>query len=70
MADANETVLSFSSTNNLSGGWMNISKDAYILANGIKYKLIGVEDIAYAPKQKVSNYIFKQFPQEHIVLIL
>lgn len=56
MADANETVLSFSSTNNLSGGWMNISKDAYILANGIKYKLIGVEDIAYAPEYTYFSY--------------
>ena len=27
MADASETVLSFSSTKNLSGGWMNISKE-------------------------------------------
>lgn len=52
VANAYETILSFSATNNnLSGGWawINISKDAYIMANGIKYKLTGVEGIAYAP---------------------
>lgn len=48
--NSNETIMSFSCTNNLPGGWMNISRDAYIMTNGIKYKLIDVDNIAYEPK--------------------
>lgn len=47
---ANETVLSFACTNNLPGGWMNISMGAHIIANGIKYTLVRVEGITYMPE--------------------
>lgn len=53
---SNETVLTLSSTNNLYGGWMNISKDAYIIANGKKYMLIGVEGITYSPEYTYFSY--------------
>ena len=43
------TILDCSSTNPLYQGWMNISRDAYLQVNGIKYKLTNVEGIAYAP---------------------
>ena len=53
---ANETVLSLASTNNLSGGWMNISKGAHIIANGIKYTLVRVEGITYEPEYTYFAY--------------
>ena len=69
--NANETILSLSSTNNLSGGWVNINKDAYISANGIKYKLIRTEGITYAPEHtyfrgETKNFklYFQPIPQE------
>lgn len=53
---ANETVLSLASTNNLSGGWMNISKGAHIIANGVKYTLVRVEGITYEPEYTYFAY--------------
>lgn len=53
---ANETVLSLASTNNLSGGWMNISKGTHIIANGIKYTLVRVEGITYEPEYTYFAY--------------
>lgn len=53
---ANETVLSLASTNNLSGGWMNISKGAHIIANGVKYTLVRVEGITYGPEYTYFAY--------------
>lgn len=46
------TVLELSTNNSFPGGyhqWFRISPDAYILANGIKYKLSGADGIALAP---------------------
>lgn len=45
----NETILTFSHKNELVGGWMNIDRNSYIMANGSKYPLIEAEDISYAP---------------------
>jgi hypothetical protein len=53
---ANETVLSLASTNNLSGGRMNISKGAHIIANEIKYTLVRVEGITYEPEYTYFAY--------------
>lgn len=53
---ANETVLSLASTNNLSGGWMNISKGAHLIANGVKYTLVRVEGITYEPEYTYFAY--------------
>ena len=35
---------------------MNISKDAYLVANSVKYKLKGVEGITYAPEYTYFSY--------------
>lgn len=46
------TVLELSTNNSSPDGyyqWINISPDAYILANGIKYKLSSADGIALAP---------------------
>ena len=51
-----ETVLSLACRNNLSGGWMNISHGAHIVANGFKYDLFRVEDIAYEPEYTYFAY--------------
>lgn len=53
---SNETLLVISCKNDLFDGWMNINKNAYIIANGSKYKLIGVEGIAYSPNYTYFSY--------------
>ena len=52
----NETVLTISCKNDLVGGWMNIDKNAYIMANGTKYMLTGIEGIAYSPNYTSFSY--------------
>ncbi|MBF1545110.1 MAG: trypsin-like peptidase domain-containing protein [Prevotella salivae] len=56
MVKSYETVLTISCKNNLSGGWMNINKNAYIVANGTKYTLTGTEGIAYSPNYTYFSY--------------
>lgn len=51
-----ETVLTISCKNDLVDGWMNIDKNAYIMANGTKYMLIGTEGIAYSPNYTYFSY--------------
>ena len=52
----NETVLTISCKNDLAGGWMNIDKNAYIMADGTKYMLTGIEGIAYSPNYTYFSY--------------
>lgn len=47
---SSQTILECSSTNPLYNGWMNISRDAYILASGYRFQLIKAEGIEYSPK--------------------
>ena len=51
-----ETVLTISCKNDLVDGWMNIDKNAYIMANGTKYMLTGTEGIAYSPNYTYFSY--------------
>lgn len=53
---SNETVLTLSCKNDLAGGWMNIDRNAYIMANGSKYLLTGTEGIAYSPNYTYFSY--------------
>lgn len=52
----NETVLTISCKNDLAGGWMNIDRNAYIVANGSKYPLTRTEGIAYSPSYTYFSY--------------
>lgn len=52
----NETILTLSCKNNLPGGWMDIDRNAYIMANGRKYTLTKAEGIAYAPNKTHFSY--------------
>lgn len=51
-----ETILECSSTNPLYNGWMNIRKDAYIQSQGVKYRLLRTEGIAYSPQYTYFDY--------------
>ena len=51
-----ETVLTISCKNDIAGGWMNIDKTAYIVANGSKFTLRGTEGIAYSPNYTYFSY--------------
>ena len=53
---SNETVLTISCKNDLVGGWMNIDRNAYIVANGNQYTLIRTEGIAYSPSYTHFSY--------------
>ena len=53
---SNETVLTISCKNDLAGGWMNIDRNAYIVANGSRYTLTGTEGIAYSPNYTYFSY--------------
>ena len=53
---SDETVLTISCKNDLAGGWMNIDRNAYILANSRKYTLTGTEGIAYSPNYTNFSY--------------
>lgn len=53
---SNETVLTISCKNDLLGGWMNIDRNAYIVANGNQYTLIRTEGIAYSPSYTYFSY--------------
>lgn len=53
---SNETVLTISCKNDLVGGWMNIDRNAYIVANGNQYTLIRTEGIAYSPSHTHFSY--------------
>lgn len=53
---SNETVLTISCKNDLTGGWMNIDGNAYIVANGSKYPLTRTEGIAYSPSYTYFSY--------------
>lgn len=53
---SNETVLTISCKNDLAGGWMNIDRNAYIVANGSKYSLTRTEGIAYSPSYTYFSY--------------
>ena len=52
----NETVLTISCKNDLADGWMNIDRNAYIVANGSKYPLTRTEGIAYSPSYTYFSY--------------
>lgn len=52
----NETVLTFSCKNDLEGGWMNIDRNAYLYADGVKCNLIRVVDIVYSPNYTYFSY--------------
>lgn len=56
--DDNQTVLSLSYTNpgNSNEEWFNIDKDAYIVANGQKYKMLKADGIAIAPGRSYFVY--------------
>ena len=53
---SNETVLTISCKNDLAGGWMNIDRNAYIVANGSRYTLTKIEGIAYSPNCTYFSY--------------
>lgn len=53
---SNETVLTISYKNASGEGWMNIDRNAYIVANGSKYTLTRKEGIAYSPNYTYFSY--------------
>ena len=62
-----ETILDCSCKNPLKGGWMNISRDAYIQVSvwGDKYKLLKAEGIAFAP-----DYTYFSYPNQTLTFKL
>lgn len=51
-----ETVINFSCVNHLEGGWMNMSKNAYIMVGGIQYMLKRAEGIQHPPYTTIFDY--------------
>lgn len=60
-----ETVLTISCKSDLAGGWMNIDRNAYIVADGSRYILTGAEGISYSP-----NYTYFSYQGESITFKL
>ena len=52
----NETILTFSIKNDSEGRRINIDRNAYLFADGVKYNMTRVVDIAYSPDYTYFSY--------------